>query len=149
MDQTQKLLQSIVENSRMGEDACAQLLDRAQDMALRGELMREKQFYAQAAQAAENCLAGMGVKPHPKGPMARMGLWMGMQINTMADTSASHIADITIQGATMGVVELTKMRNSYPDADAEAQGIAAHLIEQQQGAIERLKAFLREKVVVK
>ena len=149
MDQTQKLLQSIVENSRMGEDACDQLLQRAQDAALRQELMREKEFYGCAARDAENKLCAMGAKPHPKGPMARMGLWMGMQMNTAMDTSASHLADIVIQGATMGVVELTKARNSNPDADAEAHGIAANLITRQQESIDRLKAFLREKVVVK
>ena len=74
-----------------------------------------------------------------------MGLWMGMRINTIADRSASHIADIVIQGATMGVVELTKARNFNPDADAQAQGIESFLITKQQEAIDRLKRFLAEK----
>ena len=149
MDQTQKLLQKIVENGRMGEDACDQLLSRTEDIEMRRELMLEKQHYAAAARDAETRLYEMGVRPQPKGPMARMGLWMGMQINTAADQSSSHIADIVIQGATMGVVELTKARNSFTEADAEAQGIATNLITRQQEAIERLKAFLSEQVVVK
>lgn len=148
MDQTDRLLQTLVENGRLGEDACDQLLQRTQSEALRQELMREKEFYASAARDAERLLMQRGVKPRTKGPMARMGMWMGMQINTLADQSASHIADMVIQGATMGVVELTKARNSNPEAGAEAQGIAANLITQQQEAIEKLKAFLREKVVV-
>ena len=149
MNQTEKLLQNIVENARMGEDACNQLLSRTQDESLRQELMTEKEEYAAAARAAEEKLVNMGVHPEPKGPMARMGMWMGMQMNTMMDKSASHIADMVIQGATMGVVELTKARNSLPDADAEAQGIAAGLIAKQQESIDRLKAFLSQKSVVK
>ena len=149
MNQTQKLLQTIVENGRMGEDACDQLLSRTKNMEMRQELMQEKQDYAAAARDAETLLYDQGVHPEPKGPMARMGLWMGMQLNTAMDQSNSHIADIVIQGATMGVVELTKARNTYTDADAEAQGIASNLITKQQEAIERLKTFLNEKVVVK
>ena len=149
MDQTQKLLQTIVENGRMGEYACDQLLSRTENMEMRKELMQEKQDYAAAARNAEAMLCNLGTHPAPKGPMARMGLWMGMQLNTAMDQSNSHIADIVIQGATMGVVELTKARNSYTDADAEAQGIASNLITKQQEAIERLKTFLQEQVVVK
>ena len=149
MNQTQQLLQTIVENGRMGEDACDQLLSRTKDEQMRNELMQEKQDYAAAARDAETRLCEQGLKPEPKGPMARMGLWMGMQINTAMDQTASHIADIVIQGATMGVVELTKARNSFSEADAQAQGIASNLIERQQEAIDRLKAFLSEQVVVK
>ena len=144
MNQTEKLLQNIVENARMGEDACDQLLSKAEDEAIRQELMTERQHYAAASQAAEKKLTQMGVYPQPKGPMARMGMWMGMQFNTMTDRSAAHIADITLQGANMGIVELTKALNSLPDADAEAQGIANGLIVKQQEAIERLKPFLSQ-----
>ena len=148
MNPNVKLMQSIVENGRMGEDACEQLLQKTEDMALRQELMREKQDYASAVRAAEEKLCELGVKPHPKGPMARMGMWMGMEMNTAMDTSASHIAEIVIEGATMGIVELTKARNDNPDADAGAQGIAANLIARQQESIDRLKNFLREKAPV-
>lgn len=146
MNQTQGLLQAIVENGRVGADACEQLLKRTEDIELRRELMLEKQQYDEAVRDAETRLYNLGARPQPKGPAARAGLWMGMQINTIADKSSSHIADMTIQGATMGVVALTKARNSFTEADAEAQGIAANLVTRQQEAIDRLKNFLREQV---
>ena len=145
MSQTEKMLQSIIENARMGEDACDQLLSRTDDEALRQELFTQRQQYADASRAAEQQLCNGGAHPHPKGPMARMGMWMGMQMNTMMDRSAAHIADMLIQGASMGIVEITKARNSLPDADAQAQGIADQLITMQQDSIERLKPFLRQK----
>ncbi len=148
MNQTHQLLQAIVENARTGADACDQLLSRTDDIEIRRELMLQRQQYQEAARDAETRLYNEGVEPQPKGPMARAGMWMGMQINTMMDRSPSHIADIVIQGSTMGVVEMTKARNSYPDADAHAQGIAANFITQQQEAIDRLKTFLRTSTVV-
>ena len=149
MDQTQKLLQSIVENARMGADACDQLMPKTSDMSLRQELMNERQQYENACRDAEAQLMQLGVHPHPKGPMARAGMWMGMEMNTMMDKSASHIADMLIQGCTMGVVEMTKARNSLPDADAQAQGVASALVTAQQESIERLKVFLKQKEAVK
>lgn len=149
MNQTQKLLQSIMENARMGEDACDQLLSRAEDEGIRRELMDQQQQYASFARDAEIQLCDMGVHPQPKGMMARMGMWMGMQMDTMMDRSASHIADMLIQGATMGIVEITKARNSCPDASEQAHSIAAGMITAQQNAIDRLKAFLQQKAVVK
>lgn len=146
MDQSQKLLQIIVENARMGADACEQLLGRTEDIEMRRELMLQRQQYSESARDAETRLYDMGVRPQPKDRLARMGMWMGMQINTISDRSASHIADIVIQGATMGVVEITKARNSYTEADAEAQGIAANMVTKQQEAIDRLKNFLSERV---
>ena len=149
MNPTQKLLQAIAENGHTGVNACEQLLKRTADAELRGELVLERQHYFDAMRDAENLLMMQGIAPRRPGPAAQMGLWMGMQINTIADRSASHIADIVIQGATMGVVELTKARNSNPDADAQSQGIASFLITKQQEAIDRLKRFLAEKAPVK
>ena len=148
MNQTEKLLQAVVENGRMGASACKQLMEKTKDEALRTELIREKTDYENAVNSAEKMLQDMGVKPQPKGPMARMGMWMGMEMDTIMDHSASHIADMVIQGATMGIVEMTKARNSFPDADPNAQGIIAGLITCQQESIDRLKAFLQEKVVL-
>lgn len=148
MDQTRKLLQMVVENGRMGEYACDQLIARTDDTELRRELMLEKRHYADAAQDAEQRLNDLGARPQPEEPAARAGLWMGMQLHTILDRSAAHIAEIALQGATMGVLELTKARNSFSEADAQAQGFAAGLITRQQEAIDRLKPFLREKTVV-
>ena len=148
MDQTRILLQKIVENGRMGADACEQLLEKCADSGLKEELARERDFYACASRAAEEKLEALGIRPHPKGAMARMGMWMGMQMNTAMDASSAHIAEIVIEGATMGIVELTKARNDNPDADAGAQGIAANLIARQQESIDRLKNFLRERTPV-
>lgn len=149
MNQTEKLLQCIIENARLGEDACDQLLSKAEEKEIRDELMLEKQHYAAFVRDAEMQLQQLGITPRPKGMMARMGMWMGMQMDTMTDRSASHIADMLIQGSTMGIVEITKARNTFSDADGQAHGIAADMIAKQQETIDRLKAFLHEKAVVK
>ena len=145
MEQTEKLLQSIVENARMGIYACEQLLEKSDDFEIRKEIMLEKQHYSEIARDAEQRMYENGIEPRPEGMMQRMGMWMGMQMNTISDRSPAHLADMLIQGATMGIVEMTKARNSNPDASGDAQGIASDFIIKQQDAVERLKSFLLQK----
>ena len=142
MNQTRKLLQSIVENARTGADACDQMLACAKDVDLRSELMNERDIYQNFTRDAESALFDSGAQPHATNPMSRAGMWIGIKTNTLADDSAAHLAEILIQGATMGIVEMTKARNACPDAGADAHGVAAWLIERQQQAIDRMKNFL-------
>lgn len=142
MDQTQKLLQSVVENARTGLNACEQLMERTKDEEMRRELMTLREQYQGFQRDAEQALYDAGGRPHAQNPMARAGMWMGLQLNTMTDTSAGHIADMIIQGTTMGVIGMTKDRNEFADADANAQGIASNFVTTQQDSIERMKKFL-------
>ena len=144
MNQTQSLLNGIVENARMGADACAQLLKKTEEIELRRELQQQQSVYEGAIRDAEERLYANGFKPVPTPVADRMGVWMGTQMKTLTDRSPSHIAEMTIQGASMGIIDLTKARNSYPDADSQAQGIAAALIEKQQQGIDRMKQYLTE-----
>ena len=142
MNQTRKLLQSIVENARTGADACDQMLACAKDVDLRSELMNERDIYQNFTRDAESALFDSGAQPHATNPMSRAGMWIGIKTNTLADDSAAHLAEILIQGATMGVIALTRDRNDLPDASPEAHDMAANLIMAQQDAIERLKKHL-------
>ena len=142
MDQTQKLLQSIVENARTGQEACEQLMNKTDNAQLRDELMTQSRQYQAFAHDAEKSLYDTGAHPHTKSPMSKMGMWMGLQMNTLTDSSPSHIADLIIQGSTMGVIGMTRDRNALPEADAHAKGIANNFIVTQQDCIERLKSYL-------
>ena len=149
MNETIQLLQDVVRNARTGQNAIEQLLQRVDDPEMRKELMTEKEQYQAMVRDSEQALYDVGGKPEPMGMMAHAGMWMGMQINTLMDKTNAHIAEIVIQGATMGVIEMTKAFNAYEDADARARGLASNFITQQQDTIERQKAFLREEVAVK
>ena len=148
MNQTIQLLQDVVRNARTGQAAAEQLLNRVENPEMRGELAVERDRYRAAAQEAERALSDSGGEPEPVGLMARAGMWLGTQMNTLTDTSNAHIAEMVIQGATMGVIEMTKARNTYPDADSLASGIASRFIVMQNDIIDRQKAYLRDPVRV-
>lgn len=148
MNETIQLLQDVVRNARTGEEAIGQLMDKAESTEMRGELDREHRQYRDAAREAESALEAAGGVPEPANPAQRAGMWLGTQLNTLTDRSNAHIAEMVIQGATMGIIEMTKARNTCPDADADAAGLASRFIVEQNDIIDRQKAYLREKVLV-
>lgn len=142
MNETIELLQRTLENARMGEDALGQLLDKTRDEALRKELMYQQEQYRQTVRTAEAQLYAQGGVPRAKSGPARASAWMGIEMQTLLDRSPQHVADLVIQGETMGVIEMTKARGEYAEADLQAQGVASDLLARQQDGIERMKAFL-------
>ena len=142
MNETIQLLQDVVRNARTGRDAVEQLLNKAEGGPMRQELNKEKAAYLQTQREGERALAEAGGKAEPAGAMARAGMWMGLEMETLADRSDAHIAEIVIQGATMGVIEMTKALNTYDAAEPGARGLASQFVVQQNETIDRQKGFL-------
>ena len=142
MNDTVQLLQDVVRNARTGKDAVEQLMNKAQGDSMRRELEKEKETYQQTQRESERALVDAGGRAEPTGPLARAGMWMCLEMETLADRSDAHIAEIVIQGATMGVIEMTKALNSYDSADPGARSLASKFVVQQNETIDRQKLFL-------
>ncbi|MBQ8110255.1 MAG: hypothetical protein IJ124_08875 [Clostridia bacterium] len=143
MDQTVQLLQDVVRNARTGQDAVEQLMTKAQDRPMRDELIREKEAYAMTCREGERALLAAGGKAEPVKAMTKAGMWIGLEAETLADRTDAHIAEMVIQGATMGIIEMTKALNSYEGADTSARDIARSFVDRQNDVIVRQKAFLK------
>ena len=142
MNETVQLLQDVVRNARTGQDAVEHLMQKTEAGAMRDELIREKEDYAVTRRQSEQALVNAGGKAEPVGPLAKAGMWAGLEMETLADRSNTHIAEIVIQGATMGVIEMTKALNQYDGADAGARDLASRFVAQQNETIDRQKGFL-------
>ena len=142
MNETVQLLQDVVRNARTGQDAVEHLMQKTEEGRMREELIREKEDYAVTRQESERALVDAGGRAEPVGPLAKAGMWAGLEMETLADRSDAHIAEIVIQGATMGVIEMTKALNSYDGADAGARDLASRFVVQQNETIDRQKVFL-------
>ena len=143
MNETVQLLQDVVRNARTGQDAVEHLMQKTAEGRMRSELIREKEAYADTRRASEHALVNAGGKAEPVGPLAKAGMWAGLEMETLADRTDAHIAEIVIQGATMGVIEMTKALNTYDGADAGARSLASRFVVQQNETIDRQKVFLQ------
>lgn len=60
----------------------------------------------------------------------------------MADPSASKIAEMMIQGNTMGMTQSLRNLNDYPGKDERARDLASKLLRTEEANIEQMKKFL-------
>ena len=146
MNETVQLLQDVVRNARTGQDAVEQLIKKTGEGRMKEELQRERATYDDTRREGERALAGAGGSVEPVSPLSKAGMWAGLEMQTMADRSNAHIAELVIQGATMGVIEMTKSLNTYGDADPHARGLASRFVVQQNEAIDRQKSFLENRM---
>lgn len=74
--------------------------------------------------------------------MTEVMAWTGIQMNTLTDKSNSHIADMLIQGTTMGIIEGRKLLNQNPNIDQEVRQVLDTFVKMQENNVEKLKTFL-------
>ena len=73
----------------------------------------------------------------------KMGAYMGINMEVMKDNSDSRMADMLIQGLTMGVLNITKNIDKYKgEVNKDILSIAKDFKKHQEESIEKLKVYL-------
>lgn len=142
MDDSHKLLFSVADAANIGKDSVEMLMGKTEDEKMIRELKQLSEHYEQTRTQVETRLRETGGKIRDRNVMAKMGVWMGVQMDTLTDRSNSHLADMLIQGTTMGILDVTKTQSACPNADGESAGIAAHFLQCEQQSIDALKQYL-------
>ena len=132
-------------NVKMGSDSIIDIMPKVSDEALRTELTGELERYEKFAKEIESSISNIGEEAKDQGILAKLGTKMSVAMNTMMDSTTSHIAEMMIQGGTMGITDATKLLREYENKSScseEALDIARRIIKYEEETVERLKAFL-------
>ena len=141
MNANETLLNELYKNTTMGGDSLINLMDKAEDPAMRSEMTRELEKYREYSNRAAELLGERGLKPEEPGMMAKAGSKMGMAFNTMLDTTTSHLAELMINGAVMGIININKQLNSA-EHDGEARKLAEDVLAFEKSTADHLARFL-------
>ena len=142
MDETQELLKHLYETAEMGNYACKVLLKDLEDKdnKIKSILTGIQDDY----QKYQEKLAKKLVNEKPtKGMMSKMMASMGIKKEVKNDNSDSSMAEVLIQGLTMGNIETEKKIKAYEGIVAdEAIKLAKNFLKFQENNIEKLKKYL-------
>ena len=141
MDSNEAFLQELYKNTTMGADSIVNLIDCAEDAHMRSEMTAELSRYREFSARAAGLLGERGLKPEEPGMMAKAGAKVGMAFNTMLDTTTSHIAEMMINGATMGIINIEKQLNSA-DPAPETRKLAEEILDFEKSTADNLARFL-------
>lgn len=142
MDRNVGLLNSIYQNATLASQSIDQLLPKVEYPELSSSLAHQKAVYNGYAKRAEQMIYDYKEEPQePKG-VKKAAMWTGVHLNTMLDTSRSSIAELMIDGSSMGAQEMQDRLKEYFGCEKPVDKLGQALLKYEQTAAEELKRFL-------
>ncbi len=117
-DRTANLLRAVYKNVKMASDSILNLMPKVENASLKSDMTVQLSVYEGFASRAAKHLGDEGIKPEEEGAIAKVSSKMGMMMNTMRDSSTTHLVEMLIEGATMGVNDLLKEIRESENTDA-------------------------------
>ena len=136
------LLSHVYQTAEMGQDGIRSVIGRSKSPELTQALDRQLGEYRQIQQSAGDMLQARGVQPDGVGAMAKLSSEVMSTMKTMMDRSATKIAEMMIQGSTMGVTKSLRTIRDCELKDERVRDLADKLLKTEQANIEEMKQFL-------
>lgn len=145
MEEKNELLEHIYKDAYMASYSLQKLLDeiKNKDNKIKGDVEDILQKYQEFKEEVEELLKGNGEEVNDPNFFAKMGSTMGIIKEVKTDNSDSSIADMVIQGVSMGSIETEKKLKAYEkDIEKEYKDLAERFLKFQQKSVDKLKKYL-------
>ena len=139
-----ELLDSLYKNVKMGSDSIIKLMDKAKGQEFKAALTKQIDGYEKIAQKLRERLCSIGEAAKEENVMVKLWSSIGMAMETMTDSSDSHIAQLVAEGSTMGITDSIKLLREYENTNVseEALGFAREIIKFEEHNLEIAKGFI-------
>ena len=141
---TAALLDRMYKNVKMGADSIINIMPKVESEELRTELTSELNTLEGYADRIKKMLSDEGAEAEEEGIVSRLSAKMGMAMNTMMDSTTSHIAEMMMEGYTMGITDMTKDIREYENTKASeaSLSLAREIVAYHESAFSKMKEFL-------
>ena len=143
-DKETQLLQDIYANVKMGSESIINLMPKVKDAEMKAFMVAQLDQYEKYAREARKKLEDKGAVAKEESAMTKMSAKMGMSMQTMIDSTTSHLAEMMVQGSTMDVTDLLQKVSafsSYPEC-GDALAFAKDIVAFEERNVEKMKQFL-------
>ena len=137
-----KALNDVYKNAHIALQSISDLLPSVENEDIKNELQEQYDGYNGVINEISDFMQKNDLKPKDINPLKKAMMWSGIKMNTMFDTSRTHIAEIMIKGTVMGITELTAMKNESKNLDEEVVAQIDKLLALEEDYEQRLKKFL-------
>ncbi len=141
---TSAVLEVLHKNVTMGKESLLDVMPKVRDEKLKDELTCQISEYEKYTDEITELLKRFGGKTKTESMMTKMSAKIGIEMNTLTDKSEQHIAQMVIEGTTMGITETIRLirDNENTCCAEEALALAKRIAEFEEKAVERTKKFL-------
>ena len=141
-EKTISLLNEVSRSAEMGKNTVRRLLDVTDDPKMLSHLRKELATFEDVSRRSHAMLATYGKLPKEQSPAAKLSAQMGISMKTMVDRSPRNLAEMLIEGNTMGVTQLTEALKDNRGANEGAVALAQRLQHAENEYSNELHAFL-------
>ena len=144
VDKDAKFLQNIYSNVKMGSESIINLLPKVKDDEMKSYMTTQLDQYEKYAADIKKKLEGKGVQAKEESAMTKLSAKMGMSMNTMIDSTTSHIAEMMVQGSTMDITDLLQKVSAYSKYSEcdNSISLAKEIVAFEEKNVEKMKGFL-------
>lgn len=138
-----QLLNAVSETADMAKESTQQVLEKTTDATLKNVLQAQLKIHSDTCDKIQKIMHFDNVKAKQASSISKFQAQIVSKIKTLtADDRASKIAEMSIQGTTMGVTEITKELHNYQGTNLEIKVLAQQYLEALEKSIEDMKPFL-------
>lgn len=145
MDETQELLTYLYQDADMALNNLTLLINKInkKDNKIKKVIEGLIKGYENYLSKVKEYMKQNNYDIQSKPLISKMGAYFGINMEVMKDNSDARLADMLIQGLTMGVLNVSKKIDNYKgDVDKEVIGLSKEFKKFQQEGIEFLKKYL-------
>ena len=136
------LLEKTYQNAAIGITAIEAVINKVSSKEMHQQLHRQLQNYQELADKSKQQLLQNGAKVKDNSYFEKAMMKGNVKMNTMINCSDSHIAQMVIQGSTMGVTQMTRLLHENAKADGASVRIAKDFVQREEKNIEVMKNYL-------
>lgn len=142
---TADLLQAVYKNLKMATDSILNVMPKVKDEKLKHEMTVQLSCFDAFSSRTAKLLAEDGVKPAEEGFLSKTAAKWGTMMNTMMDASSAHIAEMMVEGATIGMTDMLRQLREAENGTAseDALQLARDVCAYEEKIVEDMKQYLR------
>lgn len=140
-----EILQAVYKNLKMAQDSLLTLMPKATDEALKKDMTVQLSTLEAFASRTCKLLAKEGTEPTEEGIFTRMSARWGSMMHTVKDSSSTRLAEMLVEGYTMGVNDLLEQQRAVKACecvDEEVSKLVRDVCEYQEQLISKMKEYL-------
>ncbi|MEG1548596.1 MAG: hypothetical protein RR232_01315 [Clostridia bacterium] len=126
METNKELLHTIYENAAIGKQTLGRLIKKSKDATFRNVMAEQFAEYQKLLCEAENLrniFETSSVAHIPRTP-----IFASLYLNTALDATSSHMAEMVIQGSTMGIIDMRRQLRELSGADTAVISLGEKLL---------------------
>ena len=135
-------LNMVYQGAQMGVESISYLLPKVKNQDFKKELASQMLGYHNFVKNSSQQLHDANHFPHDLNLTEKIPMYASLQMKSMVDSSVSHIAEMMIEGSTMGIIGIQKSLNKHKNLTAEVAQTGQNVISFEQANIDKLKKYL-------